>query len=402
MMLKKLGIVFRLLLYKVSPVRKNRFIFTSLNGHYSDNPKYISEALHEINPNAEIIWLINKCRKDEMPKWVKWYDIDSIKSEWIRGSGIAYIDNVYCNREYTVFDGKRYGQQVGWLLSHLKYKKKQKAYTTFHGVGVKKIGLDQVGNSIEDFLCLNTTMILGSQYTIDIMKRVTFNKLRFLLMGSPRNDLLFQKTDRSEAKEKLGLPKQYKMVLYAPTFRNDGPDVQNKNIQKSGILQLDKLLNQDFFDSLSKKFGGEWILVCRFHYHVEKEIDWNAINESYPGRVYNGNLNDDMAEYLCAADILITDASTSMIDYAITRRPCFLFFPDYIHYRDEERGFYTPLESWPFPLAENFRELIDEIISFNQEEYESRINDMIKEMGSVDDEMSSKRIAEFILNECTQ
>ncbi len=98
--------------YRLAPVKDDRFVFTSLNGHYSDNPRYISQALHEADPGAEIIWLVSERYKDEVPSWAKVYDIDSYKAAWIRGTAKAVIDNVYCERGYTVFGDSK--------LEHIK------------------------------------------------------------------------------------------------------------------------------------------------------------------------------------------------------------------------------------------------------------------------------------------
>jgi CDP-glycerol glycerophosphotransferase len=148
---------------------------------------------------------------------------------------------------------------------------------------------------------------------------------------------------------------------------------------------------------LKDKFGGDFVFVGRFHNHVENAIDFSLFEEKYPGKIFNGNLHEDMAEYLLATDVLITDASGSMFDFSLTGRPCFLFFPDFEHYRSKERGVYLEVEKLPFPISLNFNDFCASITNFDNEEYQENIKNMHSELGYVDDANSAKRAAEFIL-----
>ena len=122
------------------------------------------------------------------------------------------------------------------------------------------------------------------------------------------------------------------------------------------------------------------------------------MKKRYPGKIINGNLNDDMAEYLACADILITDASSSMFDFALTGKPCFLYFPDVEHYDKVERGFYFDIQrDLPFPLSVNFDELCEQIQSFDEEKYAVGIKELLENIGNIDDGNSSKRVVEYIV-----
>ncbi len=80
-------------------------------------------------------------------------------------------------------------------------------------------------------------------------------------------------------------------------------------------------------------------------------IDVKEQNLKYSGKVINGNLHDDMAEYLAVADALITDYSGSVFDFALTGKPGFLYTPDKDHYINDERGVYLELEQLPYDSA---------------------------------------------------
>ena len=123
------------------------------------------------------------------------------------------------------------------------------------------------------------------------------------------------------------------------------------------------------------------------------------MEEKYGGKIINGNKNDDMAEYLACTDFLITDASSSMFDFALTGRPCALYFPDLKNYQGKERGFYIPIESLPFPCAETFLNFIEVVKDFDKVQYSQKIAKMMEEFGYVEDENSAKKVAEFVLSE---
>lgn len=384
---------------KLTRVKKNMWMFSSFEGQYSDNPRYLSEKLHEISPDKEIVWLVRSELLTSLPDYVRGVDIRSAEADRIRASAEVIIDNVYGGKAYS-----RYGEGFGArakarLFEFLTSKKGQHTYTTWHGTPLKRIGRHQIGNDIKDFCCPDTTMILGNRYTLDIMNEVTFGKIDMKLIGTPRNDMLFGTGDIAKRKRAARLPEDKRILLYAPTFRNDGKDTEGKNLQRSGIDQLAALDIDRLFATLSSKFGGEWTMVCRFHYHVADAVDWKSLEEKYPGRFINGNTGVDMAEYLAATDLLLTDASSCMFDFALTGRPCLLYFPDIENYRGRERGFYTDTSELPFPLAVDGEELISAIEGFDGTAYAEGIGNMKEKMGFVDTADSSERIIRYILGE---
>jgi len=260
------------------------------------------------------------------------------------------------------------------------------------------MGRDQINNTILDFSCHNTILLLGDEHTSRILTHLTFGRIPSFVVGSPRNEILQTiRTNVEQLKEKLNLPASKRIVLFAPTFRNDGTDVAKKNILRSGINQINMMDFDILFQTLSCKFDGDWTMVLRFHYHVDNLVDWEELQKKYPGKFVNGNTHDDMAEYLACTDVLITDISSCMFDFMTTNKPIFLFFPDILHYETIERGFYFPIEDLPFQLADDFPKLIDNIKSFDLEEYQKGIFHLMKKLEIRDPAGSSMKIAEIIL-----
>ena len=385
---------------RLSKTEKGLWVFTSFEGHYSDNPKYISQKLHEKAPDIKIVWLVKKHVLPSLPDYVKGVDIDSGEAEIYRGRAEVVIDNVYGGRSFQRMSNSLGAKFKGFVFKALTNKKSQHTYTTWHGTPLKRMGRDQIGNTIYSFSCPHTTMMLGNKFTLDIMQHLTFNKIRMELIGTPRNDILFADASAAESmREKLGLPQDKKILLYAPTFRNDGKDTDGKNVQRIGLDQLNEIDFDKLFATLSDKFGGEWVFVCRFHYHVAKMVDWEGLNKKYEGKFINGNDHDDMSEYMLCADILMTDASSCMFDYSVTGKPCFVYFPDLDNYKNKERGFYMDIEELPFPVAVSFDELAENISSFDGQAYVAAIKAMHEKFGYVDDANSSERIVNYILGE---
>ena len=68
----------------------------------------------------------------------------------------------------------------------------------------------------------------------------------------------------------------------------------------------------------------------------------------------------DITELFLIADVLITDYSSLMFDYAVTGRPMLFFTYDLEHYRDDLRGFYFDFERQaPGPLLTTSDEVIE-------------------------------------------
>ena len=71
----------KLLRYNLTPVKKGRWVFTSFRGHYSDNPKAISEKLHALAPEMEIVWLVEERFLSLLPSYVTGVDIHTKAAE---------------------------------------------------------------------------------------------------------------------------------------------------------------------------------------------------------------------------------------------------------------------------------------------------------------------------------
>ena len=302
------------LICKMLPIKKNTWVFSSFNGDYSDSPKAISEQLHRSNPSVRIVWIARQ--STIIPDYVERVCPNTFRAECVKRCASVLIDNVYADIGFSIESKKNFFAKKMMVLLWLRKKTGQCVYTTWHGVPLKKMERDQIGNEIVNFYCNQMTMFVNSEFEERIMSHITFGKVKMARLGMPRNDALFDVQRSVNIKKKLGIPLEKKIVLFAPTFRNDGKGVEEKNVLRSGINQMNELNIDTMFLSLANAFGGEWVFVCRFHYFVSSKINWNDLNKKYPGKIINGNILPDMADYLSCTDVLITDASSCMFDFA--------------------------------------------------------------------------------------
>ncbi len=400
-MSSRLKDAFRFLKQKFVRIDKNKIVFTSFNGHYSDSPKYISEKIHELAPKISQVWLVSPKYMSLLPDYVSGVEIGTKEAELALSSARAHVDNVYGVRSYMRRSNGFFARLIHSFYACLVKKRGQYLFTTWHGTPLKRMSRDVAGNTDCAFSCPNATMLMGNLYTLEIMKRLSFGKIKMELTGTPRNDLMFISDEKKhEIKCKLGLPEDNKIVIYAPTFRTDGADIENKNVLRSGVEQMNSMDIPKLLEALSERFGGNFSLVCRFHYHVEAMIDFDALEKAHPGMIINGNKHDDMAEYLAVSDVLITDASSSMFDFSLSKKPCFLLFPDVEYYANEERGFYMDLDSLPYPWSRDVDGMMENIKNFDGEKYIQGVEKLLEKMGNADNGKASEKCAEYIISRC--
>jgi CDP-glycerol glycerophosphotransferase len=166
-----------------------------------------------------------------------------------------------------------------------------------------------------------------------------------LELGYPRNDVLLDGSADERAagvRKQLGLAGSKKVLVYAPTFRDD----QRSGKHFTFALPLDV---QQMLD----RVGDDYEIVVRLHPVVRGKV-------RLPDGVHNGGAGISMQDLLAAADVLVTDYSSVMFDYAVLGRPMVFFVPDLENYRDRLRGFYFDFEARaPGPLVRTTGQVVD-------------------------------------------
>lgn len=357
--------------------------FCSFFGQFSDNPKYIYKKLVEFYPDINIAWCINKANSGKFPNSVKKVVFQSFLHYYYIYNASVVVDNNMGLRQYPGTNGVIHKMLFGRLS---RKSEKQLNISTWHGTPYKCIGMDSLDFPQKCRFYHNADYVVaGCNLTYEKFKKAFGGELPIVKYGTPRNDIFFERIDVVQIKEKLKLPVDKKLMLFAPTFR--------KEMSQNGACQLDAIQPGKLLNELNNKYGGEWVIVCRFHSHVLTEINLTGL---YNDSIFNGNIGDDMQEYLLCADALITDFSSSFFDYALTKKPCFLFASDMEHYASNERGVYITKDELPYTIAYTSEDLLNNIMGYNGEIYIQKINSFLEEIGNFEDGKASSRVVKDI------
>lgn len=371
-------------LFRCLPM-KRQVLFVCFEGRqYGDNPRRIAEYIHSVLPDLRLYWVVDERSKDKpIPIYLHKILNNSLKYAWIKNRSKIIISNG-AGVMLSVLSGRKI------LYKPFIKKKNQLELATWHGTPLKHIGADIPGSNYTEETLFSSAdvMIASSDYERKVFERAFLNKIPVDVLGYARNDILYQSINFDELKDKLGIPKGKKVALFAPTYRENSP-------LKSGLNQLASIIPEKLFTSLNSRFDGEWVLVYRFHNLVVRAPEM----EDYIGedRYINGNLSDDMADYLSISDLLITDYSGSMFDVVGSKVKCILWVPDLEEYKSR-RGMYLDINCLPFPIARDFNDLINCIDYFDEEKYINNVGAFKKNICSVNDGQSAKRIFDKYLS----
>ena len=389
----------KLIKNKYKKTDKNFWLFSSYGGRkYDDSPKVVSEYIHKHYPNIHIYWLLEKELFDQVPSYVLCLDVRNANDRAFAFENAAVIiDNIYGPQCSFLFE-KGFKKGIYFAIDKFfKKRKYQTVYSFWHGFGVKK-GMNEQGNLRTVNISVgNLYFLLPSKSMIKHFKKITQHCAKgYVLNGTPRNDILFNtKLDKSALKKKLGIPSEKKVILYAPTFRGNTKE-WTFDIRMSGIDQLKMMDINLLLDTLSLKFGGDFVLVVRIHHLVEDSVNFKDLMIDYSNKVFLGNVSPDMSDYLCISDVLLTDFSSSPADFVLTKKPIFLFVPDYQDYKNKY-GLSRELETFPYPYSVTFDDLIEKISTFDYSLYNKKINEYFIEEGFDVTNGSTEKAVNFIM-----
>lgn len=354
--------------------KQNKIFFESYyGGQYGCNPKYLSEWITNHTPGNEfdVVWSLNKPINIPGVRVVR---NGSLRYFYELATAKVIITNFRTTTDFKKRKGQYYIQTWHSSLRLKQIEKDIEKSLPVHYLEMAKNDSPKID-----------LLLSGCQVSTEIFKRAFWYKGEIFDVGSPRNDLFFRKNVAllENIKQNLGISIETKVVLYAPTFR------KNQRLDYYQ-LEFDKLT-----ENLGKRFGGEWICLIKLHPHLmnfSKQLT-DAKN------VLDVTDYDDIQELLYISDVLITDYSSLMFDYALTKRPCFLYMSDYEEYI-YDRGLYFDVLSLPFITVYNQQELSQGISQFNQEVYEQEVIKFLNQVGSFEDGRCCERVVERIREVC--
>lgn len=348
-------------------------LFVSYGGQkYDDSPKKIYEELRKDVrfENFKFVWAFKN--PDEF---------------FIEGAELIKIDSF---KYYITALKARCWVTNAAIERGLNFSGKDTLYfNTWHGTPIKKMGVD-LSKTNESFGSYSKykmdVFTVQGEYEAHIFEQAfKIQKDKFLKIGLPRNDI-FAADNRKHIeyiKNKLGLPLDKKIILYAPTFREYLRDKQENCVFAPPI-------NLDLW---KKEMSEKYILIFRAHYEVVKSLNIKSDNDF----IWDYSNYESLEDLMLISDILISDYSSIFFDYSIQGKPMLCFAYDYEEYK-AKRGLYIELdESFYNGVIRSENELlriIKEMSIDKAEELSIKFRDKyVEEYGN-----ATKKSVEYIAN----
>lgn len=369
-------------------IDNNLIIFESYQAKkFSDSPRAMYEYIKNDNRYTDyrFVWVFNQ--PDDFVDTV----VDS-RTRIVKMGSLRYRI-AYAKAKYWVMNG--------WIPDYIHKNKKQPqvAMQCWHGTPLKRLrgDINKKGDrltrkystidvpSYDYFLSPSpfASAIFTSAFRINELNQ----HCRIVETGYPRNDILvnYTQNDIARIKERLVIPSNKKIALYAPTWRDDQGDGSGGFTHK---MMMD-------FQKMQESLGDEWVILFRTHYFVSNQIDTSR----FQNFVIDVSKEDNISDLYLMSDILITDYSSVFFDYAILRRPILFFMYDIDNYRDNLRGFYLSLDELPGEIVKTEDEIIK--VVRNLEQYQSRnqkkYDKFSKKFNNLEDGNATERAVNYLL-----
>ncbi|WP_258036509.1 bifunctional glycosyltransferase family 2 protein/CDP-glycerol:glycerophosphate glycerophosphotransferase [Streptomyces sp. SM10] len=353
-------------------------LFDAFKGtQYSDSPRAVHEEMVRRGVALDHLWVV---RDDQVQVPPTATPVRMWSREWYEA--LATSRYVVANNHLPDWFDKRADQVV---------------VQAWHGTPLKKIGhdieavhfadqryLERVAKEVQNW----DMLVSPNSFSTPILKRAFQFPGEMVECGYPRNDILRRPGTEHRAEEirrRIGLPPGKRVIMYAPTWRDD-------QFYAPGKYKFDFRID---LEDARARLSADHVLMVRRHPNVVDPVPGAG-----DGFVFDVSDYPDMADLSLITDVMITDYSSLMFDFVNTGRPILFFTYDLDHYRDTLRGFYFDFEqSAPGPLLFESAELISAIEDVDriQEGYADRYAWFQEEFCDLDDGYAAARLAEHIL-----
>jgi len=360
-----------------TPVTDSIFFVSWKGKQCGDNPLGIAEELRRRGDEREHLWAV---------------------TDWsvpVPAGGTAVLRGT--QEYYEALARSRYVISNDDMQAPFRKRNGQVYLQTWHGTPLKRIGFDISnpqfisGTAYFDHLAKDIAQwdLLLSQnpFSTPIMRRAFRYDGEICEYGYPRNDLLSRGDAADVAarvRDRLGLPAGKRVILYAPTWRDNQVYANGRRYRFDMRLDLEQAW---------RELGSDHVFLIRGHHHMADDVpagmrDGFAVNvTAYP----------DITELFSVADVLVTDYSSAMFDYAVTGRPMVFFTYDLADYRDNLRGFYFDFEAEaPGPLVASSAEVIEALRDIDSvaASYREAYQRFAARFSSLDDGKAAARICD--------
>lgn len=356
---------------RLMPIDDNLVLFSEYWGSgYGCNPRAIFERMGEVAPHLQGVWLIDEAKAAHLPPGTRYVTPGGWRRWMVFARARYFVNNVNFAGSYV----KRPGQV------HIQ---------TMHGTPLKLVGLDVMASTVastavdpvrqprrsggkvvpidearsqrefENLLRRSDRWdyaISSNAYSTEMWSHAYPCRYTWLESGYPRNDALVNATesDVAQARALLGVPEGSTAILYAPTFRETVGDTSMR-------IDVGRLL-----DDLPEGH----VVIVRAHHTATAGPRMKALIDS--GRVIDGSKVPWIVPCYLAADILVTDYSSTMFDYALLDRPMITYADDWPTYRETRGTYFDLLAAPPGLVARNQGQLTEILVSGSFDGVEAR------------------------------
>ena len=309
------------------PVDPSLAVFAAYwNRGYACNPKAIYEKARELVPDFHGVWVVARRHAKDLPEGVPFVVSGSPEYFDVLARAKYFVNNVNFPNHLVKRDGTVH------VMTH-------------HGTPLKTMGLDlreaEFASRKMDFDALLRRCgrwdfsVSSNPLSTEVWKRVYPVGFESLDVGYPRNDLLAAGSAEEVAavRDRLGLAPGAIAVLYAPTHREYRAAYEPP-------LDLGRL---------ASALSDDHVLMARLHYFYDEDPVLRELHRE--GRVRDVSSYPAVEELCLAADVLVTDYSSIMFDYAVLDRPIVIHAPDWDEYRARRGTYFDLTEKAPGPLA---------------------------------------------------
>lgn len=328
-------------------------IFTRVNKH-----KVFCIMTHDSSIDSNV-GMITQEMKKQNPNY-KFYYIKKEDTAKVKNGGkIKSILEFFLVKPFHMATAKYiFLDNIFLPMSYLHFSSRTKVVQLWHGTGtIKKFGQDaNEGNlkKLENHANQAITHLIVNAEGIREQYAGAFGiELdKVYATGLPRTDVLFdfdkQRNDKNAFFQQYPELKDKKIIVYAPTFRDD--EVVNPKMK----LDLDAIISQ---------LPDDLVCIIKLHPFVAKKYTWTKEQqEKYQGRVYNLSSYPDTNTLLLIADALITDYSSIIYEYCLREKPMIFYAYDLESFESKGRGFYEPYEAFvPGMVVRTSDEVIEAI-----------------------------------------
>lgn len=274
-----------------------------------------------------------------------------------------------------------------WLRKRWKPRPHQHVLQTWHGSTLKRLARDRPHASWRTRVAARRegkrwdSLLAQNDFSASNMRSAYAFRGPIWIDGYPRNDAVVSGTSASDIRRRLDVDPDVRLVLWAPTWREDRTSI---------VDHLDVA-------ELSRRLGPKWLVMVRGHVNT-----WDSRPDTAADGVLDVTTYPDISDLLTVTEVLVTDYSSVMFDWLVTGRPIVFCVPDLEQYERVLRGFYADLlADAPGPVVRTTDGVVASVLDLHDHpgRYAAELASWRQHFAAMDDGLAGERVVQRILDE---